>query len=109
MKDHSSLPPIALHEALRPMSEALKNGKPVLARMKDPIPRPGRDDLERWNGIWVVIRHHGVASDGFDGGWQVAAPVGSGGLPDDWFDGWAPLPPQAAHPLDAPSCSPWRD
>ena len=74
----------------RPIEEAKKDGTPILARIKDCL---GREDLERWQGLYVVIRHPGLADDGFDIGWNVAAPVGHGGFPDEWFDGFRPLPP----------------
>ena len=54
---------------------------------------PTRDDLECWNGVQVPLRHPGLADDGFDIGWGIAAPVGHGGFPDDWIVGWQPLPP----------------
>lgn len=38
------------------------------------------------------MRHEPLPPDGFDIGWQFAAPVGCGGFPDDWFVGWMPLP-----------------
>lgn len=74
------------------IASAPRDGTPLLARLKNPIPREGRPDLRSWDGVCAVFRHHGVASDGFDPGWSVAAPVGNGGFPDDWFDGWRPLP-----------------
>ena len=37
------------------------------------------------------MSHPGIPEDGFDIGWGVAAPVGYGGLPDDWFVGWKPI------------------
>jgi len=77
--------------AWRPMSEAKKDGTPVLLLVKSDV-RPDRDDLKHWRGIQFVGRHPGVASDGFDMGWNFAAPVGHGGFPDDWFVGWQPLP-----------------
>jgi hypothetical protein len=83
-----------LLDALRPMSKALKNRTPVLARFKPEI--PGRADLDRFGGLWVVIRHPGIDTDGvdegLDEGWGLAGPFGLGGLDDDWFAGWTPLP-----------------
>ena len=76
------------------MSEAKKDGTPILLYIKNPIPREGRDDLRVWDGRVFVGRHPGLASDGFDIGWNFAAPVGHGGFPDDWFEGWLPLPPR---------------
>jgi hypothetical protein len=51
-----------------------------------------REDLDPWEGIWCVVRHQGISDSGFDMGWNVAAPVGHGGFPDCWFEGWVPLP-----------------
>lgn len=76
----------------RPIDAAPKDGTPILALLKNPIPRPGREDLVRWYGVRMVVRHPGIAADGWDMGWNMAAPVGHGGFPDDWFDGWMPLP-----------------
>ena len=80
--------------SLRPMSEAKKDRTPILAKIHDDLfPRvyPERKDLKPWNGRWVVISHTGILADGFDIGWGVAAPVGCGGLTDDWFVGWKPV------------------
>lgn len=80
--------------SLRPMSEVEKNRTPILAKIhNDLFPRvyPERKDLKCWNGRWVVISHTGILADGFDIGWGVAAPVGCGGLTDDWFVGWKPV------------------
>ena len=79
----------------RPIETAPKDGTRVLAILKpDIFPRfrPGRPDLEAWNGLAMVVRHHGVADDGFDSGWNMAGPIGQGGFPDVWFAGWMPLP-----------------
>lgn len=74
---------------LRPIETAEKNGSPILAKIRDKL---DRKDMERWQGLYVVIRHPGLTEDGFDVGWNMAAPVGQGGFPDEWFDGWMPLP-----------------
>lgn len=85
-----------LLDDLRPMAKAKKNGKPILARFKAEI--PDRPDQSGIAGLWVVIRHPGLAADGFDAGWSLAGPFGHGGLPDSWFEGWALLPGDASHP-----------
>lgn len=78
---------------MRPMNEAPKDGTAILARI--------RDDLDAWRperapwreaGIFVVVRHPGLAEDGFDIGWNLAGPFGNGGWTDEWFTGWWPLP-----------------
>lgn len=74
----------------RPIAEAPKDKTPILARFKDHL-RDNRPDLDPWRGITVVIRHPGVMEDGFDIGWNMAAPVGHGGFPDDWIECWWPL------------------
>lgn len=83
----------------RPISEAKKDGSPILAKLRDNIYPPVTDESSlraradyRWNGLTIVLRHPGLANDGFDMGWNVAAPVGHGGFPDDWIEGWQPLP-----------------
>lgn len=80
---------LASLNSMRPITTAKKDGTAILAKIKD---RLDREDLERWQGLYVVIRHPGLDDDGFDIGWNMAAPVGCGGFPDEWFDGWAPLP-----------------
>ncbi|MGF1275491.1 hypothetical protein [Acetobacter pasteurianus] len=85
--------------AWRPISEAKKDGSPILAKLRNNIYPPVTDESSlraradyRWNGLTIVLRHPGLANDGFDMGWNVAAPVGHGGFPDDWIEGWQPLP-----------------
>ena len=78
-------------DVLRPMSEAPKDSTPVLALTRDDLSTV-RADLDRWASKWIVIHHPGLSDDGWDGGWSVNAPVGNGGLPDDWFVGWQHLP-----------------
>lgn len=79
----------------RPMAEARKDGTPVLLKLLDPI--PGRPDMEHFGGLQFVGRHLGVKDPTgiikrYDPGWNFAAPVGMGGFPDEWFEGWRPLP-----------------
>jgi hypothetical protein len=76
----------------RPISEAPKDGTVIWAVLRRDLSADGRDDLEVWNGRQVPLRHPGVAPDGFDYGWNIAAPVGHGGFPDRWIAGWMPLP-----------------
>ena len=74
------------------MSKAPRDGTPVLLKLKSRIPKPDREDLRIWDGLTFVGRHPGVCADGFDIGWNFAAPVGTGGFPDEWFEGWMPIP-----------------
>jgi hypothetical protein len=87
----------------RPMVTAYKDGETVWALLRPdiyPTLKPGREDLEPWNGLQVPVRHPGLTPNGSDYGWNIAAPVGHGGFPDEWFVGWRPLapvpPPQVA-------------
>lgn len=77
------------------ISTAPRDGTAIWAILRDdlfPGMHPLRDDLARWNGLQVPLRHPGVAVDGFDIGWNIAAPVGHGGFPDEWIAGWQHLP-----------------
>lgn len=79
----------------QPINTARKDGAVIWGRLRSDIyPNmcPDRNDLERWNGVQVPLRHHGLEEDGFDIGWSVAAPVGCGGFPDCWIEGWMPMP-----------------
>ena len=80
----------------RPIGTAKKDRTVIWAVLRDdlfPGLHPEREDLARWNGVQVPLRHPGVCDDGFDIGWNIAAPVGQGGFPDSWIAGWMPLPP----------------
>ncbi|MCP1244193.1 hypothetical protein [Acetobacter lambici] len=72
------------------MSEAPKNRSPILAKTRSDI-FPESNNRSGWNGRYVVIRHEGILDDDFDMGWSVDAPVGYGGMPDEWFLGWQPI------------------
>ena len=81
---------------LRPMSDAPKDRTSILARIRcdlaafQPHYACGQPDL--YAGLWVVVRHPGLAPDGFDTGWGLAGPFGAGLGTDVYFDGWMPLP-----------------
>lgn len=79
----------------RDIATAPKDRTPVLLLLKNSIPADGRDDLRPYDGLIFVGRHPGVPSDGYDVGWAFAAPVGCTGFPDDWIEGWQPLPEAA--------------
>ena len=72
--------------ALNPMRTAPKDGTPVLLKMKSNLEQYGKSDPERWNGILFVGFNRGNLMD-----WGFAAPVGHGGFPDEWFEGWYSL------------------
>jgi hypothetical protein len=98
--------PPRMGEGWLPIEEAKKDGAIIWAVFHPrifPDLKPGRPDLEPWNGVQVPLRHPGIfpGYDGepFDMGWNVAAPVGNGGFPDEWIIGWRPLP---APPLTPP-------
>lgn len=74
------------------IGEARKDRTAYLLLLKNPIPNQ-RADLRIWDGLQFVGRHTGLAEDGFDIGWQFAAPVGCGGFPDEWIAGYQTLPP----------------
>lgn len=86
---------------LRPMSEAphgaADTGPSVLLKFKDDLSQyeaKGAKErrLDRWEGLFFVGRHHGFTRRmDLDMGWGFAAPVGQGGFPDAWLEGWAPL------------------
>lgn len=74
----------------RPISEAPKDGTSVLLKLKDDLSDFGMRDPEYWNGLQFVGRS--ATGDHDLCGWSFAAPVGHGGFPDKWMDGWMPLP-----------------
>lgn len=76
------------------ISSAPKDGTVVLGFTRKDLPETESDawSPHRWAGKCVPMRHEGITPSGYDLGWSVALPVGHGGLPDDWFSGWLPLP-----------------
>lgn len=77
--------------ALRPMTEARKDGTPVLAKLRSDlasVTKSGRHDALA--GLWVVVRSRSTPD--FDDDWGLAGPFGYGGLSTEWFEGFVPLP-----------------
>lgn len=78
--------PGAPETMLLPMEAYPADRTPVLLRFKAEI--PGRPDMtELYAKHWIV----GSSADDRMG-WSLHGPFGTGGWPDDWFDGWLPLP-----------------
>ena len=80
----------------RPISEAPKDRTVIWAKLRDDIAEDKEEsawkrDLMRWRGLEVPLKHPGDYDEGYDHGWNVAAPVGQGGIPDEWIAGWIPL------------------
>lgn len=98
-----SAPPLAERGEWKPIESAVKSMTPIWAVLReDLVEFTGREDLAAWAGVQVPLRHPGLADDGFDIGWSVAAMVGCGGFPDNWIAGWQPLPapPSSSNPRD---------
>jgi len=81
---------------LYPISEAKKDGTIIWAVLRTDIypVLTSREDARAWNGVQIPLKHNGLyEKDGkvYDFGWNVAAPVGHGGIPDEWIVGWCHL------------------
>jgi len=80
-------------DAWLPMETSpMGTGEPVLLKFKDELSQYAGYDgarLERWQGLQFVGRS--PHKDHKRMGWQFAAPVGHGGFPNAWLDGWKPL------------------
>lgn len=78
---------------LRPMATAPRD-VPVLLRFKrDKFGGASGTPVDMWAGRWFVGISRGDAME-----WSYAGPVGCGGFPDDWLEGWMPLPPEGVSP-----------
>ena len=72
-----------------PMSTAPKDCTRVLLKFKDDLTKYEGSiagSLERFQGIPFVGRNRGDLME-----WAFAAPVGHGGFPDAWLEGWKPI------------------
>jgi len=74
----------------RPIGSAPRDGTSVLVRTVS-TPETYGETRRNWVGRLLVVQHDGMTSSGFDMGWRVACPVGYGGIPDEWFEGWRPV------------------
>ena len=80
----------------RSMHAAPKDGSPVLGLFKQTFASPHNDRaVEQWGGTQIVMRHPGLTNESYDCGWNLIN-GGTGGFPDDWFEGWMPLPVTSA-------------
>ena len=81
--------------AWRPIETAPDDGTSVLLLLKgkDALDEFFVRDAESWAGLQFVGRRPYPRRHDFDMGWNFAAPVGQGGIPDAWLAGWQPLPP----------------
>lgn len=80
-----ALSPPTSDERLRPMEDAPKDGRFVLAVYKS------LDGYaESLHARVFAIRHEGVTPSGYDLGWSLCP--GHGGVPDKCFSGWMPIP-----------------
>lgn len=65
----------------RPMSEAPRDGTPVLLKFKYSVPE--FLSIKPWVSVVFVGKNNGDPQD-----WRFAAPVGQGGIPDERLEGW---------------------
>ncbi len=69
-----------------PIETAPRDGTWVLMLFKPPRTPIANPHFESFAGIQFVARWHGSSE------WCFAAPVGMGGFPDEWLQGWRPMP-----------------
>lgn len=76
-------------DAVRDMSNAPRDGTAVILKLRDDlVALTGREDLKPWEGVRFV----GFWSGSDMTRWMFAAPVGQGGFPDEWMEGWVKCP-----------------
>jgi hypothetical protein len=66
---------------LRLITDARRDGTPILIKLKDHIPV---ESMQRWQGLTFV----GCLREPYDFAWRFAAPIGQGGFRDEWIEGW---------------------
>lgn len=66
----------------KPIEAAPKDGTPILVKFKKDLSEYS-ETLKTWEGRCAVMNNRNNA-----GNWSFAAPVGQGGFPDAWFEGW---------------------
>ncbi len=71
------------------ISSAPKDGSTIWAALRSDLSEVLKLPYDIWDGQQVPLRHPGLTDDI---GWNIAAPVGHGGFPDEWIAGWRPLP-----------------
>ena len=72
------------NDAINPMETAPKDGTPVLLKFKDDLSEYNKSEV--WENMLFVGRNNDMVME-----WGFAAPVGMGGFPDVWFQGWYDL------------------
>lgn len=80
----------------QPMAVAPRDGTVILVAFRADLAEwTGRADLARWEGRYAAVRWHGDELEA----WGLAAPVGVGGLPDEWMVGWQAIYPTRREPV----------
>lgn len=75
-----------------PIADAPK-GPPLLLKFKDDLSQyfgNFQERMELWQGVVFVGRSRSKKEHNLLG-WGFAAPVGQGGFPDAWMEGWQPI------------------
>lgn len=78
------------HRHLRAMESVPLDGTPALLKFKSPEQLPDR--AHGYADRWFVGRYTGEFTL-----WAFAAPVGQGGIPTEWLEGWMPTPDGGAN------------